>query len=32
MSGNRYFHDTLAHLGADTVPRVRLNCAHFSRG
>jgi len=32
MSGNRYFHDTLAHLGANAVPAVRLNSAHFSRG
>jgi len=30
MSGNRYFHDILAHLGTNIIPRARLNSAHFS--
>ena len=29
-SGNRYFHDILAHLGTNIIPRARLNSAHFA--
>jgi GntR family transcriptional repressor for pyruvate dehydrogenase complex len=30
-SGNRYFHDILGHLGADIIPRARLNSAKLAQ-
>jgi DNA-binding FadR family transcriptional regulator len=30
-SGNRYFHDILSHLGANIIPRSRLNSAQLAK-